>query len=339
MKRFIFMLVLSLFLMTGTVFASGGNGWYIQNGTDQAYHFTSNPGSGWSFLTSGTSNPAPGVGNVSGTGGTGYGLYQSPISIANGPGALSPSATGGAVNIGSSNPGVNYGTVSTLSPSANAAANGGNAEVVNNNTVETTVRNNNSNVIEKGAVKNTNRQRQDQEQQQKQDQEQQQGQIQGQANNQNIAPTQSVVIETPPQPVGIPGSGVPELNFGNGKMTDVTLRLPKFALWGITLLNENKGDVIMEVLKVNANVPFKELYKEILKVGKVLGQKGNTSSIRLQIIEVESQKTWTSGGSLSGGASGFITGVATAIGGSLVPQVGRTTASFLYHILFVKVTR
>lgn len=195
----------------------------------------------------------------------------------------------------------------------------------NNNTVTTTSTGGNVNIGNVGG--GSARQRQNQSQ----------TQVQDQNNDQTIAPTQQVIIETPRQPVGIPGSGVSELNFGNGKMSDATLKLPKFALWGISPLSGK--DMITEVLCIKANIKFKDMYKLVLEEGKKIAEKGKTNLIRYQIVEVESQKSWTTGGSLNGGGSGFVNGSAVAGGGSLIPQIGRTKADFLYHVIFVKVVK
>lgn len=320
MKRFIFTLALSLLLMAGTAFA-GSAGWYVKDGENVSYYYDSSPGSNYNFLSNSPANPNPSVGNFAGgtgTGGTGGSV--GPITNTN----TATGGTGGAVNIGSSNPGINYGTVSTLSPSSssnatggNASATGGNAEVINNNNtvnnnkVKTDVRN-----TVKTDVKNDNKVN----------------------NDQNIAPVQSLTVEVPRQPVGIPMTGAPELNFGSGKQRDVTWKIPKFALWGIKNLDVN-NDLITEVICFKDGIKFKKMYQTVLAEGKRIAQEGNTSDIRLQVIEIKSQKTWTTGGSLSGGGSGFVNESAIAGGGSIIPTVGRTKADFLYHVIFVRVAK
>ena len=192
---------------------------------------------------------------------------------------------------------------------------------------------NNRNVIERGAIKNTNKQDQKQQQGQMQGQKQgqDQGQQQGQNNEQTIAPTQTVTIKTEKPFVNIPSVGTPELNFGNGRMLDASKMLPKFK--GVTLLKD--GDVIHTVVDMVANVPFKKLYKTILRLSNE--NVVQAPYMRFQIIRAEGQKSWTSGGSLSGGGTGVVGATGMAGGGSLIPSIGGTKAHDLFTILVVNV--
>jgi hypothetical protein len=186
----------------------------------------------------------------------------------------------------------------------------------------------------------TNTNTQGQKQGQKQQQNQGQGQGQSQNNAQTIAPTQSVVIETPQALLSSPSQSVPELNFGNGRMIDATKGLPNFALWGIKPLST---EPITEVLNVNANVKFKNLYKEVLADAKTIATaKGfNYTYVRYQIIRAEGQKSWSTGGNLGGAGSILSTGGVGggSVAGSIIPQFGGTKADDLFTIIFVKVVR
>jgi hypothetical protein len=131
---------------------------------------------------------------------------------------------------------------------------------------------------------------------------------------------------------------VPELNFGNGRMKDATKELPNFAIFGIKALG---SEAIMEVLNVNANVKFKNLYQSIIDDAKsVASAKGfRSEATRYQVIRAEAQKTWTTGGNLGGAGSGLSsTGLGGASGaGSIIPQWGGTKADDLFTIIYVKV--
>lgn len=187
---------------------------------------------------------------------------------------------------------------------------------------------------------NTNTQGQDQSQGQKQKQNQVQDQKQGQnqVNDQTIAPVQEVTFKSPTQLMNAPSQMVPELNFGTGRMKDVTFTMPNFAIYGI---KKYAGEMILDVLNVNANVKFKNYYKAILSDAKDLaGAKGfNSAEVRIQVICAEAQKTWTTGGNL-GGAGSVVS--ATGLGGgsgagSIIPNWGGTKADDLFTIIFVKV--
>jgi hypothetical protein len=179
-----------------------------------------------------------------------------------------------------------------------------------------------------------------QSQGQKQDQKQQQGQVQGQMQNnkQEIKPVQTVLFESPTPLLNAPSQMVPELNFGNGRMIDATKSLPNFAIYGIMKLG---SEAIREVLSVNANVKFKNLYKAVLDDAKDVanGGKKTLTDIRYQIIRAEGQKSWTTGGNLGGAGSALsasgLSGVSGA--GSIIPQWGGTKADDLFTIIFVRV--
>jgi hypothetical protein len=157
-------------------------------------------------------------------------------------------------------------------------------------------------------------------------------------NKQTIAPVQQVLFESPTPLLNTPSQSVPELNFGNGKMIDATKGLPNFAIYGIAPLG---SEAIMEVINVNANVKFKNLYKAILSDAKDIGtSKGfKSANVRYQVIRAEAQKTWTTGGNIGGAGSMLSTsGLSGGSGaGSIVPQFGGTKADDLFTIIFVKV--
>ena len=169
---------------------------------------------------------------------------------------------------------------------------------------------------------------------------QQQGQIQGQEmnNKQNIAPVQEVNIKSPAPLLNTPSQSVPELNFGTGRMKDVTYTIPNFAIYGI---KKYAGEFILDVMNVNANVKFKNYYKAVLSDAKDLASaKGfKSAEVRIQVICAEAQKTWTSGGNLGGAGSALSSsGLSGASGGaSIIPQFGGTKADDLFTIIFVKV--
>ena len=179
---------------------------------------------------------------------------------------------------------------------------------------------------------------QGQQQGQLQGQMQGQGQLQGQANFQNISPEQTVVFKSPTQLLPMPSQIIPEINFGSGKMVDATASLPNFAIYGIKKLG---AESIREVLNVNANVKFKNLYEAILSDAKDIanGGKKTLSDVRYQIVRAEAQKTWTVGANLGAGTSILSsTGASGGSGaGSLGPAWGGTKADDLFTIIFVKV--
>jgi len=309
--------------------------------------FADQPSGGGDATATATATQSQGIGSgniLNGQGGT--------ISI------LSPSATGGVGGAGGAGGSVTNTQVGgTFAPTVNV-----------NPTIKPETNTNIGNgignfspkaTIEKGAVdidnkninvnKNTNiginKQGQKQGQSQGQDQGQSQSNaftptnVQGQNNDQVVAPEQTVIIKSPVQLPNIPSSSVPELNFGNGRMYDTTKTLPNFAIFGIRSLGGN--DMIMEVLNVNANVKFKNLYKAILSDAKDVANGGKKTlvNVRYQVIRAEAQKSWHTGGSLGGGGSGVsTTGLSGGAGaGSIVPSFGGTKADDLFTIIFVQV--
>lgn len=149
---------------------------------------------------------------------------------------------------------------------------------------------------------------------------------------------QTVLFKTPTQLLNLPSQGVPELNFGNGRMIDATKTLPNFAIYGIKALG---AEAIREVLSVNANVKFKKLYQAILDDAKSVanGGKKTLADVRYQVIRAEGQKSWTTGGNLGGGGSALSSsGLSGASGaGSIIPQWGGTKSDDLFTIIFLKV--
>lgn len=177
-----------------------------------------------------------------------------------------------------------------------------------------------------------------------QGQKQQQGQIQGQqqgqinVNDQVIAPEQKVIFKSPTQLLAPPSQGLSELNFGNGRMKDVTKGPYKFALFGI---QEYNGEPIREVLYTDANVKMKNYFQAVLDAGKKVSSKADFKSkeTRIIVIEAEAQKSWTSGGNLGGAGSAVPTSglVGGSMAGSIIPQWGGTKADDLRNIFIVKV--
>ena len=292
--------------------------------------FADQPSGGGDATATATATQSQGIGSgniLNGQGGT--------ISI------LSPSATGGVGGAGGAGGSVTI---------EEGAIKNVNKVRIDNTDVNVNVNrpvNINKNVIEEGAVKNYNTNKQNQRQGQSQGQDQGQSQsnaftptnVQGQNNDQVVAPEQTVIIKSPVQLPNIPSSSVPELNFGNGRMYDTTKTLPNFAIFGIRSLGGN--DMIMEVLNVNANVKFKNLYKAILSDAKDVANGGKKTlvNVRYQVIRAEAQKSWHTGGSLGGGGSGVsTTGLSGGAGaGSIVPSFGGTKADDLFTIIFVQV--
>jgi hypothetical protein len=161
-----------------------------------------------------------------------------------------------------------------------------------------------------------------------------------QNNGQVIAPKQTVLFESPTPLPNLPSQYVPELNFGTGRMRDVTEKMPNFAIYGI---KKYAGEVILDVLNVNANVKFKNYYRAVLSDAKDLSySKGfKSSEVRIQVICAEAQKTWTTGGNLGGAMTGLSgSGLSGGSGaGSIVPQFGGTKADDLFTIIFFKVAQ
>ena len=161
-------------------------------------------------------------------------------------------------------------------------------------------------------------------------------QRQNQNNNQNIAPVQEV--NTPQNLLSPPSQSVPFLYFGNGRIKDVTATMPNFAIYGIA---RYAGEPILDVVKTDANVKFKNYFKAVIDDARDLsGEKGfNSSQYRIMVFCAEAQKTWTTGGNLGGAGSGLSsTGLGGGSGaGSIIPQWGGTKADDLYTIFFVKI--
>jgi len=147
-----------------------------------------------------------------------------------------------------------------------------------------------------------------------------------------------VSFKSPTQLMSTPFHAVPELNFGAGKMKDVTRDLPNFAIYGIKPLG---AEPIREVVNVNANVKFKNLYQAILDDAKDIAGNGSKTfkDLRYQVVRAEAQKSWTLGGNVVGGTSLLsATGQSGAAGsGGLGPQWGGTKADDLFTIIFVRV--
>ena len=168
-----------------------------------------------------------------------------------------------------------------------------------------------------------------------------QGQIQGQSQNnkQTIAPVQETIITTPQELLALPSQYVPSLNFGSGRMKDVTATMPNFAIYGIA---KYAGEPILDVLNVNANVKFKNYFKAILNDAKDIASAKNfkASEVRIIVVCAEAQKTWTTGGNIGGGGSALASGGLGGISavGSIIPQFGGTKSDDLFTILFVKVS-
>lgn len=328
MKKILLAFVLVLMLAVPAFATSWGDTY-----NDYDYTITNQGGAGGSGGS---------VGAISNQQSQGIGSGNSIV----GPGSmsiLSPSATGGSVgaitNTNTANGGAggnatggnavnrvridNNPTIApviTVKPEINTDIKNTNTNVGINTNIND-VKNTNSNTIAKDAIKNTNTNINGQTQ----------GQVQGQNNGQEIAPVQTTTIITERPFVQIPTVGVPEMNFGNGRMVDASKMLPKFK--GVALLKD--GDTIHTVVDVVANVPFKKLYKTILTLAK--DNAVQAPYMRFQIIRAEGQKSWTTGGALSGGGSGMQGASGVAGGGSLIPSIGGTKAHDLFTIVVVNV--
>ena len=175
-------------------------------------------------------------------------------------------------------------------------------------------------------------------------QKQQQGQVQQQKqnmnNNQEIAPVQKTDIEIEARTplLNTPSQSVPELNFGNGRMRDVTKSMPNFALYGI---KKYAGEAIREVLYTKANIKMKNFFQEVIDGGKKISSASDfkSSEVKVIVIVAEAQKTWTSGGNIGGAASGLAGSglVGGSAGASIIPQWGGTKSDDLSTIFFVRV--
>ena len=250
-----------------------------------------------------------------------YNTYNNTYNTTNPGGAggnASATATVGNVSGGTA-------TINDNSKTYNTNTNTNLNTNINNNNISNKIDNKNTNMNTNMNFNNlSNRQSQGQGQSQKQRQGQDQGQSQfGYVN-----------IESPQALLPSPNVIVPPLYFGNGRMEDATSGLPTFALYGITPLL--RGEVIMEVISVNANVKFKNLYETILDDAKAASGKGK--AIRYQVIRAQGQKTWTFGANLAGAGSALpsINNGASGMGG-IGPQWGGTKADDLFTVIFVKV--
>ena len=175
-------------------------------------------------------------------------------------------------------------------------------------------------------------------------QKQQQGQVQQQKqnmnNNQEISPVQKTDIEIEARTplLNTPSQSVPELNFGNGRMRDVTKSMPNFALYGI---KKYAGEAIREVLYTKANIKMKNFFQEVINGGKKISAASDfkSSEVKVIVIVAEAQKTWTSGGNIGGAASGLAGSglVGGSAGASIIPQWGGTKSDDLSTIFFVRV--
>jgi hypothetical protein len=165
--------------------------------------------------------------------------------------------------------------------------------------------------------------------------------IQGQTvnNGQTIAPVQATTFTSPDIITmgAAPGiAGPAELNFISPNERDVQAVLPKFGCGVVRPLTSN--DCIIEVLWQANDIKFKDLYGTVLKGLKSDAvRKLQSKSVRYQIREAVSSKTWTTGGSISGNGVGQIGTSVSGVSGGIVPQIGRSKSSNLYTIIFVGV--
>ncbi|HYA92757.1 MAG TPA: hypothetical protein VEK32_14810 [Thermodesulfobacteriota bacterium] len=328
LKNLLLVLIM-VFALAGTAFA-----WHEDCNTTNTNNYTANGGSvniggGEAFLGSvNTLSPSSSsnvtIGNV--TGGTGGSVKDSGNSTNNNTNINAPSATiqkGAVTN-----------TFTPMNSQSQSINNSGNATiqkgaVTNNNTVDPKITVSptiDPKITTTVDPKMTNKQSQSQKQ------------SQGQNNEQTINPQQEVTIKTPTQLLESPTQYIPSLNFGNGKMKDVTNELPTFAIYGI---KKYAGESIMEVLDVKANVKFKNLYKEILSKAKSLagGEGFKSAEVKVQILKAEAQKTWQLGLNALGSGSGLSpSGLGGGSGtGGLGPVWGGTKADDLFTIIYVKV--
>jgi hypothetical protein len=249
-----------------------------------------NTGNSATITTGGTG----GTGGAGGAGGTGIGVNVTGSHDT----VLSPSATGGSVNIGG---GI---LSSTLSPSAKAEA----------------------------------EQKQKQQQKQQQQQGQIQGQKQTNVNDQVIAPEQTVVFKSPTQLMSPPSQIVPELNFGNGRMKDATGDLPNFAIYGIKKLGaEAIVDVLSVNANVKFKGLYKAILSDAKDVAGAKDFKSAEVRIQIIRAEAQKTWTTGGnfGGAGSGLATSGLGGGSGA--GSVIPQWGGTKSDDLFTIIYVKV--
>lgn len=190
---------------------------------------------------------------------------------------------------------------------------------------------------------------QTQNQEQSQDQSQTQSsfntnsnsQEQSTNNQQTISPSQDtridINVEGPKKVVvgSAPNVIAPsELNFISAGERDVTTIMPKFGCDTVKPLTKN--DCIVDVLWIDSDIKFKNLYKSVLKglrSEEVL--KTQTKYVRYQIREADSVKSWTTGGSIGANGVGTIGTTITGVAGGILPQIGRSKSSNLYTVIFV----
>jgi hypothetical protein len=329
--RNLLLVLIMVFALAGTAFAwhEDGNPNITNTNNNTANGGSVNIGGGEAFFgsvntlsPSSSSNIA--IGNV--TGGAGGSVKDSGNSTNNNTNINAPSATiqkGAVTN-----------TFTPMNSQFQSINNSGNAiiqkgAVTNNNTVDPKITVSptiDPKITTTVDPKMTNRQSQSQKQSQSQN------------NEQTVNPQQEVTIKTPTQLLEPPTQYIPSLNFGNGKMKDVTNELPTFAIYGI---EKYAGESVMEVLDVKANVKFKNLYKEIISKAKNLAaSKGfKSAEVKVQIFKAEAQKTWQLGLNVLGSGSGLSpSGLSGGSGtGGLGPVWGGTKADDLFTIIYVKV--
>ncbi len=127
-----------------------------------------------------------------------------------------------------------------------------------------------------------------------------------------------------------------ELNFISPNERDVQALLPKFGCDVVKPLSVD--DCIIEVIWQSNEIKFKNLYRKILKGLKSDEvKKLDAKSVRYQVREIASSKTWTTGGSLAGNGVGALSTTVTGATGGIFPQVGRSKSSNLYTIFLVRV--
>jgi hypothetical protein len=66
-------------------------------------------------------------------------------------------------------------------------------------------------------------------------------------------------------------------------------------------------------------------------------QQYSAKTVRYQIREAASTKTWTTGGEVAANAVGMVGTAAGGITGGILPKVGRSKSSNLYTVFFILV--
>jgi hypothetical protein len=221
----------------------------------------------------------------------------------------------------------------TSSGGAGGAGGAGGSAVINDNS-RTTFTNLNTN-LNTNTNTNLNTNVQGQNQNQGQLQGQIQGQKQGQNNDQVIAPSQSINIETPRSLLAAPNTNGVELNYFSGGKRDVTSVFPKFVTKDVLPISSK--DVIYRVFSVTANVKFKNLYnKAIDDMTKAIADKWPKERIRYSIVEFDAMKSWNTGGNM-GGAGSALTGPTSGVSGAagIIPSFGGSKVDPLYTITII----